>query len=183
MSEEMIIRNCSPTLAGIKTASMFACSFSNKSEMVKSLCSFNRLLSKKGVRAVPLRYRNGRALIYIYRLNKLSFDFSDDTANRLLSERGYDVSTPQRCIVQLVKRLKENDDFPHEIGLFLGYPPLDVEGFIYNRKEKLKCSGYFKVYSDKAKALKLFAQYKKCTDIYSRLVKNGRSIERLTVAS
>ena len=62
MSEEMIVRNCSPTLAGLKTASMFTCSFSGKSEMVKSLCSFNRLLSKKGVRAVPLRYRNKKAL-------------------------------------------------------------------------------------------------------------------------
>ena len=48
MSEEMIIRNCSPTLAGIKTASMFSCSFTDKSEMVKALCSFNRLLGKKG---------------------------------------------------------------------------------------------------------------------------------------
>ena len=183
MSEEMIVRNCSPTLAGLKTASMFVCSFADKSEMVKSLCSFNRLLSKKGIRAVPLRYRNGKALVYIYRPKKLSFDFSDDTANRLLSERGYDVSMPQKCIVQLVKRLKKNEDFPHEIGLFWGYPPLDVEGFIYNRKEKLKCTGYFKVYSDKARALKLFAQYKKCTDVYSKLVKDGRSIERLTVAS
>ena len=183
MSEEMIVRNCSPTLAGLKTASMFTCSFSGKSEMVKSLCSFNRLLSKKGVRAVPLRYRNKKALIYIYRPEKLSSDFCDDTANRLLSERGYDVSVPQKCIVQLVKRLRENKDFPHEIGLFLGYPPLDVEGFINNRKDELKCTGYFKVYSDKAKALKLFAQYKKSTEIYSKLVQKGRSIERLTVAS
>lgn len=82
-----------------------------------------------------------------------------------------------------MKRLRENKDFPHEIGLFLGYPPLDVEGFINNRKDELKCTGYFKVYSDKAKALKLFAQYKKCTEVYSKLVQKGRSIERLTVAS
>ncbi|MBQ8057869.1 MAG: DUF3793 family protein [Ruminococcus sp.] len=183
MSEEMIVKNCSPTLAGLKTASMFSCSFGDKSEMVKALCSFNRLLSKKGVRAVPLRYRNGKALIYIYRPKKLSFDLTDDTAHRVLSERGYDVSSPQRCIVELVKRLNRKDDFPHEIGLFLGYPPLDVVGFIENRKDELKCTGYFKVYSDKEKAEKLFAQYKKCTDVYSALVKKGRGIERLTVAS
>ena len=183
MSEEMIIRNCSPTLAGIKTASMFSCSFTDKSEMVKALCSFNRLLGKKGIRAVPQRYRNGKALIYIYRPSKLGFDLKDDTANRLLSERGYDVSSPQKCIVELVKRLSKKEDFPHEIGLFLGYPPLDVVGFIENRKDELKCTGYFKVYSDKVKAEKLFAQYKKCTDVYSALMKKGRSIDRLTVAS
>lgn len=183
MSEEMIIRNCSPTLAGLKTASMFVCSFSDRSDMVKSLCSLNRLLSKKGVRAVPLRYRNGKALIYIYRPNKLSCDLTDDTAHRLLCERGYDVSSPQKCIAQLVKRLSIDEGFPHEIGLFLGYPPLDVCGFIENREEELKCTGCWKVYSDKDRAKKLFAQYKKCTAIYSAMLKKGRSIERLTVAS
>ena len=183
MSDLMIIRNCSPTLAGLKTANMFSCSFESKAQMVKALGQFNRMLGKKGVRAVPLRYKNNKALIYIYRPKKLCRDLCDETANKLLVSRGYNVETPEKCIVQLIKRLSENEDFPHEIGLFLGYPPLDVRGFIENRGEDLKCTGCWKVYSDQSKAEKLFAQYKKCTDVYSSLLKKGRSVEKLTVAS
>ena len=37
-------------------------------------------------------------------------------------------------------------DFPHEIGLLLGYPPEDVSGFIENGGKNFLCSGYWKVY-------------------------------------
>ena len=32
-----------------------------------------------------------------------------------------------------MQRLADGGKFPHEIGLFLGYPPEDVSGFIENR--------------------------------------------------
>ena len=68
------------------------------------------------------------------------------------------------------------------IGLFLGYPPEDVCGFIENKADACKCVGCWKVYGDEDAAKKLFAKYKKCTDVYCTLFANGRSIERLTVA-
>ena len=37
---------------------------------------------------------------------------------------------------RLIKRLNEDAEFPHEIGLFPGYPPEDVRGFIENRAER-----------------------------------------------
>lgn len=43
-------------------------------------------------------------------------------------------------------------EFPHEVGLFLGYPPEDVEGFIENKARSCKITGYWKVYSDEEKA-------------------------------
>ena len=79
-------------------------------------------------------------------------------------------------------RLKNDDEFPHEIGLFLGYPPEDVLGFIKNGAENCKRLGCWKVYGDEENALKTFKKYEKCTEIYSKLWNNGRSLERLTVA-
>lgn len=183
MSEEMLVQHCSPTLAGLKTANMFTCSFSSKSEMVENLRQFNRILCKKGVRVLPLRYNNTKALIYIYRPKKLMCDLEHDMACRILCERGYTLTTPESCVVQLINRLSENDEFPHEIGLFLGYPPEDVCGFIENRTECLKCTGCWRVYSDEDRAQKLFAKYKKCTNIYNSLFQKGSSLERLTVNS
>ena len=81
-----------------------------------------------------------------------------------------------------MKRICECDEFPHEIGLFLGYPPEDVRGFIEEGAAKCKCTGCWKVYGDVERAQKLFAAYKKCTAVYQKQHAQGKSIEQLTVA-
>ncbi|MBQ8894774.1 MAG: DUF3793 family protein [Clostridia bacterium] len=181
MSEELIIRHCSPTLAGMKTANMFSCPCENAEEMKEKLRFFNRILSKKGLRLLPLRLQKGRALIYLYRPAQLGRDLQHRDAFRLLQERGYCCRTPERCIFHLRQRLAETEDFPHEIGLFLGYPPEDVEGFIQHKSPTL--SGPWKVYGDPLPAQKRFDQYKKCTAVYCAKWQKGRSLEKLTVAS
>ena len=50
-------------------------------------------------------------------------------AKDILKENGYPES-PGRCVSYLRGRLAESGEFPHEVGLFLGYPPEDVSGFI-----------------------------------------------------
>lgn len=182
MSDGWIIKHCSPTLAGIKTGSIFACPCPDTGEMRQSIRGWNRLLGKKGLRVLPLRLRNNRALVYVYRPAKLQEDLQRDTACALLQKQGYDMKTPDRCIIHLIKRLEERDEFPHEIGLFLGYPPEDVCGFIDNKARNFKCVGCWKVYGDAEAAQKIFEMYKKCTNVYCARYAQGESIERLTVA-
>jgi len=182
MSEDMIVRHCSPTLAGLKTGNMFSCWFSDVTEMRDTLRRLNHLLGKKGLRILPLRFKKNQALVYVYRPSRLSRDLQHDIACRLLRERGYVIGSPERCVIELIKRLGESDEFPHEIGLFLGYPPEDVRGFIENGAEGCKCTGYWKVYGDARAAQELFAKYKKCTDVYCAQHAHGRSLWQLTVA-
>ena len=182
MSEEMFVRHCSPTLAGMKTGNMFSCSFSDIAELRNDIRNMNRFLVKKGLRVLPLRIEGERALIYVYRPRRLQKDLSHTIAACLLRERDYDMNSSERCILNLMKRLKESEEFPHEIGLFLGYPPEDVYGFIENKAANCKMVGMWKVYGDVAMAQKTFAKYKKCTDFYCMQFAKGKSIERLTVA-
>lgn len=182
MSDEVFIRYCSPTLAGIKTANLFSSRFKDEKEMRESVRRLNVVLVKKGIRVVPLKFREGRALIYAYRPSKLLQDLQRADACSLLRERGYAAEMPERCIVQLMRRLADSGEFPHEIGLFLGYPPEDVCGFIENKAEGYKCVGEWKVYGDEEQAMKTFAKYRKCTEVYCAQFAQGRSIERLTVA-
>ena len=182
MSEDIVIRHCAPTLAGLKTGNMFTCHYESREAMRSALCKWNQRLRGKGVRVLPLRYQNGSALIYFYRPSLLSRDMEDEQACRILAERGYNLSTGERCIAHLIERLTHSDEFPHEIGLFLGYPPQDVCGFIENKACGFKSAGCWKVYGDKEKAEKTFSRYKKCTRIYQEQWNKGKSIERLTVA-
>lgn len=94
----------------------------------------------------------------------------------MLKKRGYASVAPERCIVQLMHRLADGGEFPHEIGLFLSYPPEDVCGFIENREEGYKCVGEWKVYGDVDKAKEIFAKHKKCTEVYCAQLAQGRSI-------
>lgn len=182
MSEEMIINHCSPTLAGIKTGALFNCAYPSERELRSSVRSWNKTLSPKGLRVLPLRYNGRTALIYIYRPAMLSIDLKDELARRLLAKCGYVSETPEGCIVQLMRRFAECEEFPHEIGLFLGYPPEDVCGFIANKACGYKCVGYWKVYGDEEKAKKAFAKFEKCTRCYCRQHAKGTGIERLAVA-
>ena len=183
MSEELIVRHCSPTLAGMKTGNLFSCAYTKKSEITEGVRRLNRRLVSKGLRVVPMRLCNHRALIYVYRPERLKKDFASVYVKKLLHERGYPCDDPQRCLVRLIQRLRTDTEFPHEIGLFLGYPPEDVQGFIENKAACSKCTGCWKVYGDEQAAQALFAKYKKCTDIYCAQWAKGKSIERLTIAS
>ena len=182
MSEADIIRNCAPTLAGIKTGSLFTCPCDSKEALRDSLRRLNGRLGGKGLRAVPLRFSERKALVYLYRPGKLAEDLSDSTAVRLLREQGYCPGSCGKCVGMLARKLRQQGEFPHEIGLFLGYPPEDVCGFIENRACGCKCVGCWKVYGDEAAARKKFDQYRKCTRVYRDKWAQGSSIERLTVA-
>lgn len=182
MSDDDIIRNCAPTLAGIKTGNLFTCPYDSKDALWESIRTLNQKLVGKGLRALPLRVSPSKALIYLYRPKKLSADLANAAAEELLRQQGYTIDRCEGCIVQLIRRLKAQEHFPHEIGLFLGYPPEDVCGFIENKACNYKCVGCWKVYGDEAAAQKKFAQYKKCTRVYCDQWAKGTDIERLAVA-
>ena len=183
MNEEYLVRNCAPTLAGIKTASMFSCPYKCEKELNAFLLDMNRRLNPKGIRLLPLKLGLKRALIYVYRPDKLHLDICDECAERLLNSNGYDTRCCERCLVHLIKRIKAQKDFPHEIGLFLGYPPEVVLGFIENKAQGYKLSGLWKVYGDEEKAKKRFAMFKKCDRVYYHRWSQGTALERLTVAA
>ncbi len=183
MTEDHIVRNCAPTLAGLKTGSTFVCTYESEEALLDSLRSANRKLLPRGVRAVPLRRRGNKALIYVFRPASLRADLLQEGACSILTGQGYRVDNCEHCIAHLARRIRELEDFPHEIGLFLGYPPEDVQGFMEHDACGQKYTGCWKVYSDVASAQKRFDQYKKCTRVYRDCWERGSSLERLTVPS
>lgn len=182
MSDDYIIRHCAPTLAGIKTGNIFACPYESKERVLQDIRITNRRLRSKGLRALPLRFSDKKALIYLYRPKHLSADLTNAAAVQLLEQFGYDTESCEKCIVRLVQKLRTQEAFPHEIGLFLGYPAEDVCGFIENNACNCKCVGCWKVYGDEEAAKKKFAQYKRCTKVYCDQWAKGKDIERLAVA-
>ena len=182
MSDEMIVRQCAPTLAGIKTGSLFPCPYESRTQLMDEIRAMNHMLVPKGLCMLPVRCESGSALLYVYRPGRLQQDLQNDLAQRLLQKAGYSRGGSALCVSQLVQRLRRQEDFPHEVGLFLSYPPEDVKGFIDHRANDFKCAGLWKVYGDEEKARSLFEKYRKCTEIYCTLWQSGLKLEQLAVA-
>lgn len=182
MSVDYVIRHAAPTLAGIKTGNLFPCPFSSAQDMVRELREINQVLVPRGLRLLPLRREKDRALLYLFRPSALSRDLAGEQARRLLRQAGYESLEQPACLRELTRRLRGREGFPHEIGLFLGYPPEDVAGFMLHRGRDCKCVGCWKVYGDEQAARSIFEKYEMCSKIYSRQWQQGKSIEQLTVA-
>ena len=181
MPDSIIIENCSPTLAGIKTGNIFTIERKLISDIRDELRELNQLFTGKGLRAIPLKISEKSVLIYLYRPDRLKADLSSDEAKEILKEKGYSCKSIERDIVHLIHHIHDDGSFPHEIGLFLGYPPVDVKGFMADTRKGVKCVGYWKVYGDKEKAEKTFSSYRKCTEVYKKCLAGGRCLSQMIV--
>lgn len=181
MSSEQLVRNCAPTLAGIKTGSLYTLYISSEEDYRHDIAVLNRFMNRKGLRIVPLKVCETYVLIYLYRPSMLRRDLEDPLALKILSERGYSLKGPDRSVADLIKKMREGGQFPHEIGLFLGYPPSDVLGFIRSPNSGYIDVGCWKVYSNAESARAAFRRYRRCTEEYGRMYKSGRTLEQLIV--
>ncbi len=179
MSEETIVRFCAPTLAKMKAGSLFSCRFASWADLVREVRALNVSLVRKGLRVIPLRFRAGTGLIYVFRPDELSRALACPIARGLLKREGYETLHAGPCLKRLARRLREGDAFPHEIGLFLGYPGRDVEGFMERREAKM--CGYWKVYGDVPEAKRTFERMRRCTDAYLERLRGGVRLEQLAV--
>lgn len=183
MLDRCMIRQCAPTLASIKTGSLFSCACPCTAALRREAEELNRQLEEKGVEIRFLRQGERSALVYVFRPKRLERDLSQPGAAELLRACGYGSAEPEAALARLRERLGEEGEFPHEIGLFLGYPLGDVLGFIRNRGRNCKCCGCWKVYGDEDSARRLFARYGHCRRAYERLWSQGRSLVQLTVSA
>jgi hypothetical protein len=179
---DQIVKYCSPTLAGLKSGNVFSVPCEDLQDMQYEIRSLNQRLAAKGIKIIPLRYSCKRCLLYVFRPTALKCDLADEQAYKILKDLGYKSCHPGECIGSLLKRLNSSRQFPHEIGLFLGYPPEDVCGYIKNKGKRSKCTGHWQVYGDENVALARFESFKRCTQIFCKMAALGLPIEELAVA-
>lgn len=70
-------------------------------------------------------------------------------------------------------------NFPHELGMFLGYPMKDVEGYIRNQGKNYLLCGYWKVYSNPEQALKVFQSFREIREEAVKRISLGKSLEEM----
>ena len=176
-AEYSIGRHCGVTFAGLKPASLVNLRRGDRHTVARLARCFRR----RGFSFVILRETDERQTLYIYHAEKLGRVLFSDAVKEFLYARGYRYSSVSEAIENLKERMA--GEFPHEIGLFLGYPEDDVDLFIRNDGKKAVCCLFWKVYCDVEGALKLARKWDKCRKCYIECFRNGFSITRLCVSA
>ena len=183
VSDELLVRYASPTLAALKVGNLISYRSRDTQGVIEQVASWNHTLNGKGVEITLLSTRNDLHLLYVHRPELLEEKLKEQEAQTLLCPLGYPIGSCPLLLSHLQSRLADEAEqpFPHEIGLFLGYPTHDVKAFIQNQGCKGLCDGCWKVYNDVDSAKRIFAQYKQCTKVYLSLHQKGWTLDQLTV--
>lgn len=153
-----IAEQCAPVLADVKPANLLMLENSTTEE-VKNLTEGSGAM-------IYFLYRGKRKCAWlIYREEKLERILRKKSNQRFLKKYEYKVFSVNAVLRCLSERAAQYLDgtmpYPHELGIILGYPLEDVEGFIRCEGKNYLLSGYWKVYGDVEAARRTFALYQK----------------------
>jgi hypothetical protein len=135
-----------------------------------------------GVNLMTLRKNGARTLVILFEKGLLERTIAREPVRSLLSDMGYagKKAVPEtggslafvylECLRQ---KFEEFHQFPHEIGLFLGYPPDDVLGFMKHKGQHYKLNGCWKVYGNVEKAIRDFRCYDECRRYMKTYLQGG----------
>ncbi len=183
--EKLLVEQCAPTLAGLKPGSLFCFRGADIASARHLAESWDRTLKPLGVRILVLKERSERSacVVYVYRPTYLRHILEREDERTFLSQLGYSGASADEQLSHLLKRFARDGEFPHEIGVFLGYPLEDVVGFIANRGRNFTCCGCWKSYGDPVVARMRFARYRACTSTYKEMFGRGVSLIQLVATA
>ena len=165
MLENALVKHCAPTLARLKAGNMFVLAGLDGRETAREMRALNRLLAPKGVALTVLRRCGGKTLFYLSRPDELAAIHGAEAARAILPRCGYGEFGSEAALRVLRRRLRAGEGFPHEVGVFLGYPLKDVLGFIRHGGRDCLLCGDWKVYADADSAARTFARFRTCKEV------------------
>ncbi len=179
-TKKQVVLQCAPLLTGIKLSNLLNVRADQKEEVFK-------LFEGSPVCCRVLYEFRGRLSILLYRPGMLRAYLEREDVKRLMASFGYEDLGLEETLDRIAEGYQEHMDgklgFPHEIGLVLGYPPVDVEGFIKKGGRDFLYSGYWKVYGNLEDALKTFEAYDRARDYVISVTGNGNEIRDILAAS
>lgn len=178
--ETLMVAHGAPTLAGIKPANLMMIPVSP--DLPRELAALDERLREKGLRVAVLKETKAKASVYLYREADLTAVLECPAVREFLSAYGYQAFDVDAALNHLRARLKAGDDFPHEIGVFLGYPLRDVIGFIRDGGKNCTVCGCWKAYGDPCAVQRIFDRYARCREVLVARHRFGATLEMLTVA-
>lgn len=183
--EIQIAFHCAPLIAGLKMSNLLML-------QNRELDRATSILKRAGISYFIMAVANGKTAVLLFDRHRLETYLQEEKVWQIFQDMGYQNHAMGKILyafrLRYEKYLLWNQEFPHEMGLLLGYPVEDVKGYILNGGGNCLYIGYWKVYGNLTEKKILFRQFEKARDVLMELLSKGISIvevvqERLLVQS
>lgn len=168
--ELQLALQCAPLITGLKISNLLTIS-------PDAFLQVEKIIEGSALSMYPLLETEEKTAILLYRKDCLEKYLKMAQVQKLLQEAGYTSSQLEDILPVFCERYETYTErgkpFPHEMGLLLGYPPEDVEGFIRHQGRNSLCTGYWKVYADKEGKQRLFEKYEYARENLIQLLHYG----------
>ena len=174
--DQIIVQSSSPTFCNIKSGNLFFVkneAFDNGkfetwkvSFFMHGLMAFSSQISESSTAILVLNVCWCRKIL------------ADVFVQSYLSEKGYHTGSVFDFVEELFNRMIENEGFPHEVGVILGYPVEDVIEFENHQGNDCKYCGCWKSYSDIENAKECHCKFTECSKL-KKWYDEGYSINQI----
>jgi len=174
--ENQLVLQCAPVMMGVKVSNLLQIDH-------KDLRTFCTMFKDTELSFFALHTGVSKSTILLYQRGKLMDCLEDPEIKDFLAKRGYEDLSLYHVLHELRIRYgnyfrdkqegKESLEFPHEMGLILGYPLEDVVGFMENKGKNALLTGYWKVYHRAQEKEALFQRFEQAKETLIRLMSVG----------
>ena len=174
-----VVTQCAPVLKGVKISNLITM----KPGGWRKIRAY---LKKSRIICIPLYADAEKEVLFLYRYEQLERHLKNREVREFLRSCGYESFEVASVLVRLRRRYQLyagiSKAFPHELGVLLGYPVGDVQGFIDNRGENSLTSRYWKVYQNPKEAEKIFDLYDRVKEQALKEIMCGRTLSHVAVS-
>lgn len=168
-----IALQCAPLICGVKISNILIVEN-------RELDNINHIFENTSIYINNIYTNEKRSLLLLYNYKAVESYLHERYVVQFMNVQGYHTLQIEDVLSELsirFKNYKENkDEFPHELGIILGYPVWDVIGFIKNKGQNSLYTGYWKVYKNLSQASETFLKYEKAKELVVKNVIEGLSI-------
>ena len=174
-----VVTQCAPVLKGVKISNLITM----KPGGWRKIRAY---LKKSRIICIPLYADAEKEVLFLYRYEQLERHLKNREVREFLRSCGYESFEVASVLVRLRRRYRLyagiSKEFPHELGVLLGYPVGDVQGFIDNRGENSLTSRYWKVYQNPKEAERIFDLYDRVKEQALKEIMCGQSLSHVAVS-
>ena len=174
-----VVTQCAPVLKGVKISNLITM----KPGGWRKIRAY---LKKSRIICIPLYADAEKEVLFLYRYEQLERHLKNREVREFLRSCGYESFEVASVLVRLRRRYQLyagiSKEFPHELGVLLGYPVGDVQGFIDKRGENSLTSRYWKVYQNPKEAEKIFDLYDRVKEQALKEIMCGRTLSHVAVS-
>lgn len=174
--ENQLVLQCAPLIVGLKISNLFII-------QKEHLFRIHELLEDSTISSYVLFVTEEKSTVLLYDRSKLKAYLLKRPMREFLMGAGYQKFELEEILSVFQHRYEQyrlgKREFPHELGVLLGYPLEDVEGFICNGGKNFLYKGYWKVYKNVPAKKDLFRMYELAKETLMQLVLNGIGIAEI----